>query len=184
MTSLQEMRRREFAIRNKGGKENYIGCSIVCKNGINCRYQVDSMSSSKMEGSASLFYNVKFARFNTDGAEEDFIINVASHKDKRIMIDVVSRSLQGSFDIGFKHDNSSGFMFSAYFHTDLEEYLYVINALASDSDVKRSCIRLFTVSEKSRELLEAYNLVSAGIQQHYKNQLNTCTQDVERGWQK
>ena len=88
MTSLQEMRRREFAIRNKGGKENYIGCSIVCKNGINCSYQVDSMSSSKMEGSASLFYNGKFARFNTDGAEEDFIINVASHKDKRIMIDV------------------------------------------------------------------------------------------------
>jgi len=41
MTSLQEMRRREFAIRNKGGKENYIGCSIVCKNGINSiKFQV------------------------------------------------------------------------------------------------------------------------------------------------
>ncbi len=174
MTDQQESRRIEFYAKKRGGKKNYVENSIILKNGVNYSYQVDSMGSPKIEGSASLFYNRQFARFNTDSGEEDFTITVASYKDKRIMIDVASSSIQGSFDIGFKHDNSYGFMFAAYFHTGFEEYLYVVNALDPDSDVKTSCIRLITASEQSRELLEAYNLVSAGMQQHYKNQLNTC----------
>ena len=179
MTAQQESRRMEFYAKKRGGKKNYIEQSMIKKNGVNCSYQIDGMSSPKIEGSASLFCNRQFARFNTDSGEEDFAMTVASYKDKRIMIDVASNSIQGSFDIGFKHDNSYGFIFAAYFHTGFEEYLYVVNALEPDSDVKRSCIRLFAASEQSRELLEAYNLVSAGIQQHYNS---VCISDVERSW--
>ena len=166
MNLSQKKRRDEFAQKVYAGKDGYSRQEIGIEDGNLQNYNPSGNYATT--GQAALFFDGKLHIFDTNDTEKDFFIGIGSYKEQKLLIDVCFNDFKKSFDIGFKHDNSESFIFSAYFHTEYEEYLYVVDALDGNKAAEASCLSLITLSKNSKELLAAYNFIIEGIQHRYE----------------